>query len=345
MKTDRHTDLWIERACHLVAVGLSVTAAFVLRFDFSIPADFESTLKQAVLIAIVVEIADLRQGWIPIAVCVHFVSIPDLYIVFLGNVAGSSLFAAVMTFWLAPAMPRSIFSDRRALLVFCRYGAGALFGSNSQRSIPPATFRGGASRHHHIHGAGAAGAELVHEIHSNRCTAYEAKGFLDDDPLKQGALIMGVPVLGSGRQASSVIRRLNRCKPVVEEIIIAMPSASGQQMREASANCRAARIPCKTVPGIEELLSGKVLTSQVRNLSVHDLLGRQPVKLDEARVQASLGGRSVLITGAAGSIGSELCRQVARLQSRDVWLLSIRLKAISLGLRTNSGKGIRNWSW
>jgi FlaA1/EpsC-like NDP-sugar epimerase len=83
-------------------------------------------------------------------------------------------------------------------------------------------------------------------------------------------------------------------------------------MREVLANCRAARIPCKTVPGIDEFLSGRVLAAQVRNVSLQDLLGRQLVKLDDAPVRSGIGGRSVLITGAAGSIGSELCRQVAR---------------------------------
>src|SRR5205807_3166747 len=122
----------------------------------------------------------------------------------------------------------------------------------------------------------------------------------------------GVPVLGAGREAFSIVQRLNRRRTAVEEIIIAMRSASGQQMRETLANCRAAKIPCKTLPGIDELLGGKYLTAQVRNLSVHDLLGRQPVKLNDVPVRASIAGRSVLITGAAGSIGSELCRQVAR---------------------------------
>jgi FlaA1/EpsC-like NDP-sugar epimerase len=123
---------------------------------------------------------------------------------------------------------------------------------------------------------------------------------------------MGIPVLGSGRQALSVVRPRNRRTSAVGEIIIAMPSATGPQMREALANCRAAGIPCKTVPGIDELLSGRILFSQVRNPSVQDLLGRQQVRLDEAHVEASIAGRSVLVTGAAGSIGSELCRQVAR---------------------------------
>jgi FlaA1/EpsC-like NDP-sugar epimerase len=309
MRTDRRADVWIERACHLSAVGLSVTAAFLLRFDFSIPADFASTVRRAVLIAILVKLpifdwVGFYRGLRP------FVSIPDLFVVFLGNLAGSALFAAVMTFWVGPAMPRSIF----LIDVLLCFVATALvrFSVRIRNEAFLRRSSGSGRRGIIIYGAGAAGAELVHEIHSNRCTAYDARGFLDDDPLKQGALIMGVPVLGTGRQASSVVRRLNRPKPVVDEIIIAMPSATGRQMREALAHCRVARIPCKTVPGIEELLSGKVLTAQVRNLSVHDLLGRQPVKLDEARVQASVGGRSVLVTGAAGSIGSELCRQVAR---------------------------------
>jgi FlaA1/EpsC-like NDP-sugar epimerase len=240
----------------------------------------------------------------------RFVSIPDLYLVFLGNLGGSVLFAALSMFWIGPEMPRSVLVID-ALLCFVttalvrfsvRICNEAFVGERSGQE------RTGIL----IYGAGAAGAELVREIHSNRSTRYEVKGFLDDDPLKQGALIMGVPVLGSGREAFSVAHNLNQCKPTVEEIVIAMPSATGLQMREALANCRAARIPCKTVPSIEEMLSGKVSTAQVRNLSVQDLLGRQPVKLDEAPVQASIAGRSVLITGAAGSIGSELCRQVAR---------------------------------
>jgi len=309
MKTDLHADVWLERACHLCAIGLSVTCAFLLRFDFSIPADLAPILEQAVLIAVLAKLpifdwVGFYRGLRP------FVSIPDLYIVFLGNVTGSALFAAVLTFWIGPAMPRSVLLIDAVLCFVATACVRFSVRIRNEGFLRHAC--GSGRRGIIIYGAGAAGAELVHEIHSNRCSAYDVKGFLDDDLLKHGALIMGVPVLGSGRQASSVVRRMNRCKPVVEEIIIAMPSATGPQMREAVANCRAARIQCKTVPGIEELLSGKVLTAQLRNPSVHDLLGRQPVKLDEARLQASIGGRSVLITGAAGSIGSELCRQIAR---------------------------------
>jgi FlaA1/EpsC-like NDP-sugar epimerase len=306
---NRHIDVWLERIGQVAAVGLSVTLAFNLRFDFAIPADFTPAFRRLLILAILLKL--------PVFDCAgfykglrRFVSIPDLYLIFLGNAVGSMLLAAAAILWIRPMVPRSILvSD--ALICF----VATTLVRFSVRICNEAfrEYSGKARTGILIYGAGAAGAELVRDIHSNRCTRYAVQGFLDDDPLKQGAVILGVPVLGTGRDAFSVVGRLNRHRPAVEEIIIAMRSATGQQMRETLANCRAARIPCKTVPGIDELLSGAVLTSQVRNLSVQDLLARQPVKLDEAPVRSSIQGRSVLVTGAAGSIGSELCRQLARL--------------------------------
>jgi FlaA1/EpsC-like NDP-sugar epimerase len=310
MKPNRNIDVWLERACHLAVVALSVTAAFLLRFDCSLPADVIPILKEALLIAILVKLPVFDWSGFYRSLR-RFVSIPDLYLVFLGNLAGSVLFAALSMFWIGPAMPRSVLIID-AILCFV---ATALVRFSVR--IRNATFREHSTEERTgilIYGAGSAGAELVREIHANRFSRYQVKGFLDDDPLKQGARIMGIAVLGSGREAVAVVRRLNRRKPTVGEIVIAMPSATGAQMRESLANCRAARIPCKTVPGIDELLSGRVLYTQVRNPAVQDLLGRQQVRLDEAQVQASIEGRSVMVTGAAGSIGSEICRQVARFQ-------------------------------
>ena len=281
-----------------------------MRFDCSLPADVIPILKEALLIAILVKLPVFDWSGFYRSLR-RFVSIPDLYLVFLGNLAGSVLFAALSMFWIGPAMPRSVLIID-AILCFV---ATALVRFSVR--IRNATFREHSTEERTgilIYGAGSAGAELVREIHANRFSRYEVKGFLDDDPLKQGARIMGIAVLGSGREAVAVVRRLNRRKPTVGEIVIAMPSATGAQMRESLANCRAARIPCKTVPGIDELLSGRVLYTQVRNPAVQDLLGRQQVRLDEAQVQASIEGRSVMVTGAAGSIGSEICRQVARFQ-------------------------------
>ena len=311
MKNHRNGDVWLERACQLAVVGLSVTSAFLLRFDFATPPSVIPILKESLLIAILLKlpIFELFGFYRSLR---RFVSIPDLYLVFLGNLAGSVLFAAVSMFWIGPAMPRSVLIID-AVLCFV---ATALVRFSVR--IYTEAFRERSGRQRTgllIYGAGAAGAELIREIHSNRGTRYEVKGFLDDDPLKRNARIMGIPVLGSGRQALSVVRHCNRRTPTIGEIIIAMPSATGAQIRECLANCRAAGIPCKTVPGIDKLLSGKILFSQVRNLSVQDLLGRQQVQLDEARVEANIAGRSVLVTGAAGSIGSELCRQLARFKA------------------------------
>ncbi len=304
----RSIDTWLERICQLAAVGLSLTAAFHLRFDFAIPDLQASIFPRALFLAILAKLLAF-DGVGFYRSLRRFVSIPDLYPIIIGNAAGTALFAAAALIWIGPAMPASVIVIdgiicfvATTLVRFSVRIRHELFRKHSRQA------RTGIL----IYGAGAAGAELVHEIHSNRCTRYAVRGLLDDDPLKRGAIILGVPVLGTGREALSIVERLNSRGPVVDEIIIAMRSATGPQMREALANCRAARIPCKTVPGIDELLSRNVLAAQVRDLSLQDLLGRQTVKLDDSPVRARIRGRSVLITGAAGSIGSELCRQVAR---------------------------------
>ena len=309
MTTRCHLDIWFERAGHSVAVGVSVIAAFLLRFDFSIPHDVAPVLKQAVICALFVKLPlfDLVGFYRSLR---RFASIKDLHRVFLANLGGSAIFAIVSALWIGPAMPRSVwlidgllcFLITSLLKFYERIRDESYF---HERAKEP---RKGTL----IYGAGVAGAELLREIQSNRNTGYDVQGFLDDEQNKQGASIRGVSVLGSGREAPAIVQRLNSHKNSIEEIIIAIPSATGQQMREVLANCRAANLPCKTIPGIEELLRGTVLSAQVRNVSVLDLLGRQQVRLDERPVRASLAGRSILVTGAAGSIGSELCRQLAR---------------------------------
>jgi FlaA1/EpsC-like NDP-sugar epimerase len=306
----RHIDFWLERVCQLTAVGLSITAAFYLRYDFELPVSVAPVFKEALFLAILVklpvfELAGFYRG------LRRFVSIPDLCQIFLGNILGSAFFAAASLIWIGPSVSGSI------LLIdglICFLATACVRFSIRLYNELVRGHSGQARTGILIYGAGAAGAELVREIHSNRCTRYAVQGFLDDDPLKQGAVILGVPVLGPGRDAFSIVQRLNQRRTAVEQIIIAMRAATGPQMREILANCRAARIPCKTVPGIDELLGGKYLTAQVRDLSVHDLLGRQPVKLDDASVRARFQGRSVMVTGAAGSIGSELCRQLGRFE-------------------------------
>lgn len=158
-----------------------------------------------------------------------------------------------------------------------------------------------------IMGAGDAGAMIVRELQQNPQLGMEPIGFLDDDLAKHDVRIHGVPVLGD-RYAIARVAAGYR----VRLIIIAMPTASGKTIREIVKSCEDAGLQTKIVPGLYELLGGTVSASQLRPVEIHDLLRREPVQTDIAAVQELLRGKRVLVTGAGGSIGSELCRQILR---------------------------------
>ncbi len=162
-----------------------------------------------------------------------------------------------------------------------------------------------------IYGTGSAGRTLLREIRSEPSLGIQVLGFIDDDPLMKAMRIMDVPVLGGCRDIAKIVERYRNRTIKIEEVIVANASATGKQMREAHANCRGAGVLCRTIPSIGDILSGQYLSSQLRNISLEDLLGREQIRLDEDRIERSIEGKSVLITGAAGSIGSELCRQTA----------------------------------
>jgi FlaA1/EpsC-like NDP-sugar epimerase len=158
-----------------------------------------------------------------------------------------------------------------------------------------------------IYGAGDAGMILLREIRNNPRLSYRVLGFIDDRPDKKGLRLAGAPVLGGGDEVESLVTRHN-----VETILIAIPSASGVEMTRILELCHKAGAECKTVPGLAEAIEGSGLASQIREVAVDDLLGRTPVHLEEGQIRGTLEGKVVLVTGAAGSIGSELCRQIAR---------------------------------
>lgn len=165
-------------------------------------------------------------------------------------------------------------------------------------------------------GAGDAGAMLVRELRNNQNAGLEAVGFLDDDTRKHGMRIHGVPVLGTRYDIARVARTYG-----IEQVIIAMPTASGKAVREIVAVCEEAGVQPKTVPAFYELLDGTANVNQVRNVEIEDLLRRAPVRTDTAAVDRSLRGKRVVVTGAGGSIGSELCRQVLRCEPAELILV------------------------
>ncbi len=294
----------------MLAAG-SVSLAFLLRFEYTIPASQGPYLWKGVALAVVARLLVFRiagidrGGW-------RYASLPDVHKLFAANLAGSVLWSACATAALGRGFPRSVYGIE-FVLSFVATG-GARFMVRSYYESHCRLRRRQNRKRLLVYGAGAAGCTLLREIRGNPSLGCQVVGFLDDDRGKRGSKLLGVPVLANGRSAPMIVDRFRRRGNPIDEIVIAMPSASGRSMNEALSNCRSTGVPCKTIPGMGELLSGKVLTSQIRDVSLEDLLGRDPIRLDETLIRTSLEGRSVMITGGGGSIGSELCRQVAAFQ-------------------------------
>ena len=159
-----------------------------------------------------------------------------------------------------------------------------------------------------IVGAGAAGGLIVRELLENTQLGITPVGILDDDPLKLGLRLHNIPVVGSLADLSKVSGRLG-----VADVIVAIPSAPGRVVRDVVRQASDRGLVTRTVPGLYEILAGKKLVSALRGIEIHDLLRREPISTDAAQVRSLVTGQTVLITGAGGSIGSELCRQLARL--------------------------------
>ncbi|MEO8097263.1 MAG: nucleoside-diphosphate sugar epimerase/dehydratase [Acidobacteriota bacterium] len=314
MQTVIHHRRILIWAVHIITVAFALLTAFVLRFEFAIQGRDRYLLYFAIAAAIPIKLmtfhlARLDRGWW------LYVSTTDVVRLAAAN-AVSSLVLSGTVVAMVGDFPRSVLL-LDFLLCFL-FTAAVRLAVRMYREAVVGDF-GRPKTRVLIYGAGAAGVGLVREIRSNPALGYEVAGFLDDDPQKKNAMLAGIRVFGSGRELAQILDR-NRARSI-SEVIIAMPSANGRQMREAISSCRAANLACKTLPGFGELLSARFLTSQIRQLSVDDLLGRQPVNLDYGRIRERIAGRRILVTGAAGSIGSELCRQVAAFEPSQLVIL------------------------
>ncbi len=167
-----------------------------------------------------------------------------------------------------------------------------------------------------IVGAGNAGEALLREIARMPVTQYDVVGFIDDDPIKQDTHIHGIPVLGTVEQLPKICRDRN-----IEEIAIAMPSASPRQLRRVIQVCEGAKVRFRTVPSITDIASGKLRVSQIRDVDINDLLGREAVQLDLDLIESFARDKTILVTGAGGSIGSEMCRQLCHFKPKRLLLV------------------------
>ena len=166
-----------------------------------------------------------------------------------------------------------------------------------------------------IIGAGDCGEKIYREIRDNLKLKYNVIGFLDDDQEKKGKEIHCVPVLGTTDQAKYIADKLG-----ADEILIAISSASPNQMRKIIGNCKKSGLPFKTIPGLGEIIGGNVTVNSIREVDYRDLLGRDVVNLDSKMIGSYIKGQTIMVTGAGGSIGSELCRQICRFSPEKLLL-------------------------
>jgi FlaA1/EpsC-like NDP-sugar epimerase len=235
--------------------------------------------------------------------------------VFIASVIVSLIIVILRAVQLVPYFPRSTlpidFLLSLILVGGVRFSLRVLSDTQQTSSV---TRKG--SRRALIVGAGEAGALVVRETQKNANLHLHPVCFLDDNPDKHKLQIHGVPVVGTLNDLARTVmtRRIN-------EVIIAIPSAPGQVIRQVADVCREHGIPFRTMPGIYELIGGQVNVSRLREVEITDLLRREPTRINEERIDASLCGHRVLVTGAGGSIGRELCRQIARWQPDSLVLL------------------------
>lgn len=287
-----------------VIFALSGLGAFLLHFDFILPAICIHYLAYCITIWVIVKSVGFQLGKLNRR-GMRYVSTGDLPRLFVANLAGSTISCLLIVGSRLPDFPQSIYISDFIFSLVGTTGLRILVRMTAEALC--ARSNGQPEKRTFIYGAGAAGFFLLKEIRNNSRLAYCVCGFIDDCGSKQGLSIGGVMVMGRGDEISALVR-----KHKIETVLIAIPSATGAEMTRILSLCHGAGLKCKTVPSFSEMIEGGGLIGHVRDVAVEDLLGRPPVHLEESRIRPVIEGKVVLITGAAGSIGAELCRQIAR---------------------------------
>jgi FlaA1/EpsC-like NDP-sugar epimerase len=306
----------------LILIVTGVLASFALRLDLGPAFSFymPSALKM-VAVALVIKplvyflFGLYRRYWV-------YASIRELRLILFATVAASVWVSVVVLFirslgGFVEGFPRSVLGIDWLLSLFSVGGLRVIIrvlaetGQISQKSGSPRS-----ARRLIIAGAGAAGVLVVRELQRNPQMNVRPVGFVDDDPEKLGKEIHGINVLGRLDQVGEVVE-----KEQADEVVIAIPTAPGQVIRLVTDQCRQKGIPFRTMPGMYELIGGKVSVNRLREVAIDDLLRREPAVIDDEAVGRTLSSKRILVTGAGGSIGTELCRQVARWMPSQLILL------------------------
>jgi FlaA1/EpsC-like NDP-sugar epimerase len=288
----------------ILAAAFAWMGAYWLRFNLAVPPEFQAaaltTLAWMVpLQAMVFWRFGLYRGiW-------RFASLPDLKrIVLAVGLAAMLVPVVLILFRVSAVVPRSVLILDPLLLVTVMGGSRLAYRAWKEHRL--ASVLHPDSKPVLVAGAGSAADFLLRELARNPA-GFHVVGLLDDSRDKQGRLVQGIPVLGPLDAAAAVAKKME-----VDDIVLALPSAAHEVRKRITQACAEAGLNVMTIPSLEDLVSGRVSVSSLRRIELDDLLGRDPVQLDDSGLHQLLAGQVVMVTGAGGSIGSELCRQIAR---------------------------------
>ncbi len=296
----------------LIMVPVAWLGSYWVRFNLSvIPEDYLARAVQVLPLVVVIQalafyIFGMYRGvW-------RFASLPDLVRILKAVALGSVVIIVVLSLlYRLQQTPRSIALLYPLLLMIFLSGPRFLYRWSRDHKLNLKT-----GKRVLIVGAGQAGEMLVRDLLRKQGHDHVPVAFVDDKPRRQGQDLHGVPVVGSCDDLPAVVKRLD-----IELIMLAVPSARAAQMRHIVELCEQCEVPFQTVPPLEALISGQVSINELRNVSIEDVLGRDPVTLDWEGIRRGLTGKTILVTGAGGSIGSELCRQIAGLEPAHLVLM------------------------
>jgi FlaA1/EpsC-like NDP-sugar epimerase len=301
--------LSVVRSAEVCLFLLAGFSAFLLRFEFTIPPERRLYLAYGL------------ASWVPIQALAYyllglwsggwrFVSLHDALRLLWANLAAMLACVLVISTIGPPNFPRSLYILDFGLCYFLSMGVRAAVRMALELSHLRSAPNGQRT---FIYGAGTAGVMVLRESRSNRKLGYQICGFIDDNPAKTGMIIQGMRVLGPGTSLARLAGKYD-----IQHVLIAIPSASGTEMRTILGHCTAAKLRFQTIPALSEIIHGRGLATQVRDVAVEDLLGRTAVRLDTELIRGKVEGEVIMVTGAAGSIGSELCRQIARFNPKAI---------------------------
>ena len=306
--------VWLAFAHDVVAAALAWGAAFLFRLNFDMGAPYSATMFQTMawvvpLKAVIFWRFGLYRGlW-------RFASLTDLQ-----RILGAVVFAGILVplvlvmFRVQSVVPRSVLVLDPLLLVLIMGGSRFAYRMWREHRLYSLTKAMGEPVL--VIGAGDAGARLIRELWRSR--EWRVVGLLDDDAAKSGSLVHNTRILGRIGELKDWAPRFS-----VTKAIIALPSANHEVRRRVAQICALAHVQALTVPSYDDLISGRLALGRIRQVELDDLLGRDPVVLDSAGLRDWLGGQVVMVTGAGGSIGSELCRQIARFNPAKLVLFEL----------------------